>query len=133
MTAAISIVEAMTDPELFQPWFPGNTWSGWRTVLKAAYALPMTRKEIAFFRTIADRDPPKEPVPELWCIVGRRGGKDSVASVIAAHSAALFSEGDRLRPGERGLVMNLAVDRDQAKIVLTTRGPILPASRCCRP
>ena len=38
--------------------------------------------------------------------------------MIAAHSAALFSEGDRLRPGERGVVMCLACDRDQAKIVL---------------
>ena len=30
----------------------------------------------------------------------------------------LFSDGDRLRPGERAMVMCLAVDRDQAKIIL---------------
>jgi hypothetical protein len=116
--AAISIDEALTDPELFQPWFPGETWDGWRAVLKAAYALPMTGDEVEFFRSIAERDPPKRRVRELWCIVGRRGGKDSVASVIAAHSAALFDQGHRLRPGERALVMCLAVDRDQAKVVL---------------
>src|ERR1700736_1763760 len=115
---AISIDEALTDPELFQPWFPGETWDGWRTVLKAAYALPMTGDEVDFFRSVAERDPPKRRVRELWCIVGRRGGKDSVASVIAAHSAALFDQGHRLRPGERALVMCLAVDRDQAKVVL---------------
>jgi hypothetical protein len=115
---AISIDEALTDPALFQPWFEGETWDGWRAVLKAAYALPMTSDEIDFFRSVADRDPPARRVRELWCIVGRRGGKDSVASVIAAHSAALFTEGHRLRPGERALVMCLAVDRDQAKIVL---------------
>jgi hypothetical protein len=117
-TAAISIDEALTDPALFQPWFPGETWDGWRAVLKAAYALPMTDAEIEFFRTIAERDPPQQRVKELWCVVGRRGGKDSVASVIAAHSAALFDQGHRLRPGERALVMCLANDRDQAKIVL---------------
>jgi hypothetical protein len=117
-THTITIADALTDPELFQPWFPGETWDGWRAVLKAAYALPMTGDEVEFFRTVAERDPPKRRVRELWCIVGRRGGKDSVASVIAAHSAALFSEGDRLRPGERALVMCLAVDRDQAKVVL---------------
>lgn len=115
---AISIDEALTDPELFQPWFEGETWDGWRAVLKAAYALPMTGDEVDFFRTVAERDPPKRRVRELWCVVGRRGGKDSVASAIAAHSAALFSDGDRLRPGERALVMCLATDRDQAKIVL---------------
>lgn len=117
-TPAISIDEALTDPALFQPWFPGETWDGWRAVLKAAYALPMTGDEVDFFRSVAERDPPKRRVRELWCVVGRRGGKDSVASVIAAHSAALFDQGHRLRPGERALVMCLAVDRDQAKVVL---------------
>lgn len=118
MTAAISIIDALDDPALFQRWFPGETWNGWRTVLKAVYGLPMSEDEAEFFRSIAERDPPTKPVKEAWFIVGRRGGKDSVASVIAAHSAALFDQGDRLRPGERALVMCLAVDRDQAKIVL---------------
>ena len=32
-------------------------------ILKAAFALPMTKDEVAFFRTIAgDRDPPKKRV-----------------------------------------------------------------------
>jgi hypothetical protein len=86
--------------------------------LKAAYALPMSDSEIEFFRTVADRDPPKKRVRELWIIAGRRAGKDSVASVIAAHSAALFADGHRLRPGERAMVMCLAVDRDQARVIL---------------
>lgn len=114
----ISIVDAMGDPELFGPWFPSDSWDGWRAVLKAAYALPMTGDEVEFFRSVAERDPPKRRVRELWCVVGRRGGKDSIASVIAAHSAALFSGQANLRPGERAMVMCLATDRDQAKIVL---------------
>jgi hypothetical protein len=118
VTTTLTIIDAMTDPALFQNWFLGDTWNGWRTVLKAAYGLPMDEAETEFFRSIADRDPPTKPVRELWCIVGRRGGKDSVASVIAAHSAALFSEGHRLRPGERALVACLAVDRDQSKVIL---------------
>jgi hypothetical protein len=117
-TQAPSIVDAMNDPALFQPWFPGETWDGWRTVLKAAYALPMTDAEIEFFRTVAKRDPPKKRVRELWIIAGRRAGKDSVASMIAAHSAALFDQSDRLRPGERALVACIAYDKYQARIVL---------------
>jgi hypothetical protein len=115
---AVDIVAAMNSPALFQRWFPGESWDGWRAVLRAAYALPMTDAEIEFFRTVAERDPPKSRVREMWIAVGRRGGKDSVASLIAAYSAALFSESDRLRPGERALVMCLAVDRDQAKVIL---------------
>jgi hypothetical protein len=56
----------------------------------------MTEAEIEFFRTIAERDPPKTRVREIWVVVGRRGGKDSIASLIAAYSAALFSNGDKL-------------------------------------
>jgi hypothetical protein len=78
----------------------------------------LSADERAFFRTLADRDPPRRQVRELWIIAGRRAGKDSIASVIAAHSAALFDSGHILRPGERALVTCLACDRDQGKIVL---------------
>jgi hypothetical protein len=50
---AIDIVAAMNSPALFQRWFPGESWDGWRAVLKAAYALPMSEAEIEFFRTTA--------------------------------------------------------------------------------
>lgn len=123
--SALSIIDAIDDPALFAPWFqsaPGHersTWWAWRVVLKAAFGLPMADDEIAFFRTVAERDPPPHRVKEIWIIVGRRGGKDSVASVVAAYIAAMFADHDhRLRPGERALVVCLAVDRDQAKIIL---------------
>lgn len=114
----INLIDAMDDPNLFEPWFRGPTWNPWRTILKGAQGLPLTREELAFFRSVTDRDPPAEPVKELWIIAGRRAGKDSIASVIAAHQAALFSgAAELLRPGERAMVMCLATDRDQAKIV----------------
>lgn len=114
----MNIIEALDDPNLFEPWFRGPTWNPWRVVLKAIFALEMTDEEKAFFRSIADREPPTEPVKEAWFIVGRRGGKDSVASLLAAHMAAMFNGTSHLRPGERGVVMCLACDRDQARIVL---------------
>jgi hypothetical protein len=112
----LDIVQAMDT--LFEPWFPGPSWNNWRTVLKAAYALPMTAGERAFLRSVADRDPPTRQVRELWCVVGRGGGKDSVAGLSAAFAGALFQQRGKLRPGERALVMCLACDRDQARIVL---------------
>ncbi|ABQ36961.1 hypothetical protein [Bradyrhizobium sp. BTAi1] len=114
-----SIITAMDDPALFEPFFRGESWDGWRAVLKAAYGLPMSDPEHAFFRTVAgDRAPPPDRVREMWCVVGRRGGKDAVASLIAASAAALFDQENRLRPGERALVMCLACDRAQARIIL---------------
>jgi hypothetical protein len=122
-----NIVEAMAGP--FEPWFVGESWNNWRTVLRAAYGLPLSDSELGFFRTVAgDRAPPTERVRELWVAGGRRSGKDSIASSIACFAATRF-EGfptrskiasfiPRLRRGERALVMCLAVDRDQARIIL---------------
>src|SRR6185437_6161406 len=112
------IISTMDDSRLFEPWFRGPSWDGWRAVLKAAFALPMTDGEIKFFRAVAERDPPPRRVREAWFIVGRRGGKDSIASLIGAHAAAMFDQQDRLRPGERALVACMAGDKDQARIVL---------------
>jgi hypothetical protein len=115
---SLDIISAMDDPALFQPWFPGKTWNPWRVVLKAIFALEMTAGERAFFRSIADREPPTEPCKEVWIIAGRRAGKDSIASLLAANVSAMFIDNGHLRPGERGVVMCLACDRDQARIVL---------------
>jgi hypothetical protein len=115
----IDIASAMADPDLFQPWFSGPSWKGWRVILKAAFAVGrLTTPERRFFHTVAERDPPKRRVKELWIVAGRRSGKDSIASLISAHAAALFDQQHRLRRGERALVMCLATDREQAKIIL---------------
>jgi hypothetical protein len=114
----VDIVQAMDDPSLFGGSFHGPSWDAWRAILKAAYALPMTDAEIDFFRSVTDRDPPRKRVRELWLIIGRRGGKDSIASLILAYTAAWFGGQNKLRPGERALCACLATDRDQASIVL---------------
>jgi hypothetical protein len=113
-----NILEAMNHPGLFGPWFQGDSWSAWRSVLKATSALPMTESERAFFRDVAEREPPTEPVKEAFYIMGRRSGKDSVASLIAADKAAFFAQQDSLRRGERAMVVCLGCDRDQARIIL---------------
>jgi len=115
---ALNIIESMEDPALFHRWFDGDSWNGWKAVLKAAYGLPMSDEEREFFLTVAEREPPAGPVKELWVGAGRRSGKDSAASLIGAHTAAMFDQGHLLRPGERALVLNLATDRYQAKICL---------------
>jgi hypothetical protein len=65
---------------------------------------------------VAERDPPARQVRELWALVGRRGGKDSIASAIAA-VAAMGDYRAYLRPGERASILCLACDREQARIV----------------
>lgn len=117
-TSTMEIGAALTDPNIFEPWFCGPSWDGWRAVLRGAFGEKMTKSEKAFFRTVASRDPPAGRVKEWWIIAGRRAGKDSIASASGAHMAANFQSNGRLRPGERALVACLAVDRAQAATVL---------------
>jgi hypothetical protein len=114
----MDIGAAFSDPRVFGPWFEGSSWANWRAVLRGAFGERMTKAEKAFFRTVANREPPDRRVSELWVIAGRRSGKDSIASVIAAHVAASFEPAGKLRPGEKAVVALLAVDRSQAQVVL---------------
>ena len=114
---AIGISDAMASPKLFAPFFDGPSWARWRAIIAAAFCEPMNEQAVALFREVAERDPPAHRVRELVAIVGRGGGKDAVASVIATVIAVNFDPVGKLRPGERATVMALAVDRDQAAIV----------------
>ena len=116
---ALSIIDVMDAPNGFQPWFEGESWNAWKTVLKAAFALPMTPQELIMFGELAGgRAPPKRRVRQLFVISGRRAGKDSVAALLAVH-AATFEQGHlgKLRPGETAHFALIAVDRDQAGVL----------------
>jgi len=116
----VSIIDAMSDAECFGPWFEGESWNAWRAILKAAFALRMSPQELITFGELSGgRAPPTRRVRELVVCAGRRCGKDSVASLLATF-AATIEQGHlgRLRPGEQAVVQCLAVDREQARIVL---------------
>src|SRR6516165_6329450 len=92
MTAqpTISIAHALRHKQLFGPFFSGQSWDTWRSVLKGAFAEKLSPSELQTFRAVADRDPPAHQVKELACVVGRGGGKDSTASFVAAYIAMSF-------------------------------------------
>jgi hypothetical protein len=115
----LDIVEAMESADLFASWFEGDSWNAWKVILKAAFALPLSDDELVTFRALAgDRAPPTRQVRELWIVAGRRAGKDSIASLVIAQVAAFFSQGDKLRGGERPVALCLATDRSTARLCL---------------
>jgi hypothetical protein len=82
-----TIIEAMET--IFEPWFRGPSWDGWKVVLRPIFGLPLDETETAFFQSVAgDRLAPTSSIHEFWAIVGRRGGKDSIVSLICAYMAA---------------------------------------------
>lgn len=113
-----TIIQAMNSPDLFQPWFKGPSWDNWRAVLKATSGSQMEPAEDEFFRSVSGgRSPPRRRPRENWYVAGRRAGKDSVVSLIAAYAASTFDPRGILRPGERALVACVAPDRETAKII----------------
>ncbi|MEX6506958.1 hypothetical protein [Jiella sp. M17.18] len=124
MTAsALTYAEACCDPNLFGPWFEGDTWATWRVIDKAAFGQPLDASELSTFRELTGRDEaPSTPAGEVWLICGRRSGKDvkaaSIAVYLATFGAEIYGYTSRLTRGERGVVQALAVDRDQARVVL---------------
>ncbi|MBR0937301.1 hypothetical protein [Bradyrhizobium jicamae] len=113
-----NIVASMEHPGLFRTWFDGASWNGWKSIAKATNGLPMSPADVAFFKSVAGgREPPKRRPREIYVLGGRRAGKDSYTSGVAAHTAASFNPRGILRPGERAVVVCVAVDKDQGRII----------------
>jgi hypothetical protein len=112
----VNIVDFITDPSLLGPHFSGPSWDRWRAVLRAAYALKLSDRDRTLFDEVSGhRQPPARPVDEMVVVAGRGGGKDEFASGLAAYAACNVDR-RRLRPGERAVILCLAVDRVQAGI-----------------
>jgi hypothetical protein len=112
-----SIGHFLFHPELLGRDFAAASWDAWKVVLKAAFADELTPTELDQFRVLADRDPPTRRVRELWLAIGRRAGKDSIASAIATFLAVYGDFSQHLRRGEVATILCLAVTREQAHIV----------------
>jgi hypothetical protein len=111
-----TIIEAVDG--MFEPWFRGSSWDNWRSILKATAGLPMEPAEVDFFKSISGgREPPRTRPREAWYVAGRRAGKDSIVSLVAAHAASTFDPRGILRPGERAVVACVAPNREVAQII----------------
>lgn len=113
-----TIGEALADPRLLGAALgPTATWTMWLIVLRAAFGEQLTDDELVEFARVAgSRVPPAQRVRELWCIVGRRGGKSRVAAAVVVF-IALFLDHSKLAPGETGHVVCLSASMAQAELI----------------
>jgi len=115
----ISIIQAISDPNLFKPLFKDlKTWASWVVFLKALFALPMDEAELDLYRQCTGRTlPPERPFVEAWVPCGRRSGKTFTAALIAVFLACFRDYTPFLSAGERGVVCVIASDRAQAGVL----------------
>ena len=116
----MTILDAIRDEKLFRPLFKNlDTWRAWLVVLKAIFCLEMTEEERALFTSLTGRQtPPVHHVQECWLVVGRRGGKSFIVALIAVFLACFRDYRPFLGPGEKGVVMVIATDRKQARVIM---------------
>src|SRR6202047_775854 len=95
-----------------------DSWKPWRALLAAAFGLPLSSDELALYRACTGRTaPPGAPAAYLWLVIGRRGGKSFAMALIAVFLAVFRDWRPKLSPGERAIVLLVAADREQARIL----------------
>jgi hypothetical protein len=115
----ISIADALRDPRLFGPLFPGPTWRAWMVFLQALFGLTMGAEDLVAYRHHTGRSsPPTAPFRECALVIGRRGGKSRVLALIAVYLACFVSYAAYLVAGETGVIAIVASDRRQARVLL---------------
>ena len=125
----------------------GPTWRSWEVVARAAsgelggvHPLGVSEgnditghrrdfsDDVSLFKSCTGRtEAPTEPVREVWCQVGRGGGKTRVSA--AALVAAAFRDYPSLAPGERAKAYLLAQNRQTAFAALAYVKGIIDSNR----
>lgn len=67
MKTLTSMRRALTDPALFAPLLPGDTWDVWRVMLIAAMGEALREDERPIFQRLTGRE--KEPLERVECFV----------------------------------------------------------------
>ena len=132
MKPRISLRQSLHDPNLLGGALSGDSWRPWRTLLIAAMGEPLYDDERELFTKLTGRDrEPLQRVDQFAAVIGRRGGKSRAMATLATYIAGLCDHSEALVPGERGVLLCVALDQRVAKIILDyaeasfERSPIL--------
>ena len=128
----VPLREALSDPNLLGTAIAGDSWRSWRTLLIAAMGEELSEDEREIFTKLTGRErEPLQRVDQFAAVIGRRGGKFCAMATLACYLAGLCEHTDALVPGERGVLLCVALDQRVAKIILDyaeasfERSPIL--------
>ena len=132
MIPRVPLREALSDPNLLGTAIAGDSWRSWRTLLIAAMGEELSEDEREIFTKLTGRErEPLQRVDQFAAVIGRRGGKSRAMATLATYIAGLCDHSDALVPGERGVLLCVALDQRVAKIILDyaeacfERSPIL--------
>ena len=126
MIPRVPLREALSDPNLLGTAIAGDSWRSWRTLLIAAMGEELREDEREIFTKLTGRErEPLQRVDQFAAVIGRRGGKSRAMATLATYIAGLCDHTDALVPGERGVLLCVALDQRVAKIILDYCGGLL--------
>ncbi len=113
--------EALSDSNLFAPLRNHTeTHIAWDVFRYAILGEKITDAEFEIYKQLTGRTvrPPRSQFNIVLAVVGRRGGKTQHMSEIAVYQSCFNDYSEYLSVGEIGVVMLLACDRSQAKVLM---------------
>jgi hypothetical protein len=111
----VNILDALDDPNLFKPWVDAPSWRPWRTALAAMFGLLPLPDRRLFKACTARTRAPRGQVSEFWAIIGRRGGKTFILSLVAVWLAFFRDYRPYRQAGELITILLVAGDRAQCR------------------
>jgi hypothetical protein len=115
----VNIIEAVSDENLLGAAIKDPvSFAPWKALMASAFGLPLDPDQPALYRQCTGRtSPPSAPFRSVFMCIGRRGGKSVCMALTAAYLAIFRDWRPKLTAGERAVVLLVAGDRPQAKIL----------------
>ncbi len=119
----------LDDPDLLGASMPNKSWAVMKTLCIAAFGEELTPAEREIFTALTQRKhEPLERVRRFVVVAGRRGGKSYAAANCSLYLAVLCDHSANLNIGEKGVVLCIAENVEQAKVVFDYAVGIAEAS-----
>jgi hypothetical protein len=115
----MKITEAVEDPNLLGASIKDPvSFAPWKALMAAAFGLPLDPDQLKLYRECTGRtSPPSSQFRSIFMCIGRRGGKSVCMALLAVYLAIFRDWRPKLTAGERAVILLVAGDRDQAKIL----------------
>jgi hypothetical protein len=118
MKRLLPLRRALEDEHLFGNEVAGDSWAAMKAIVLAALGEALTEDERAYFQKLTKLDQESlQRAKRLVIIAGRRSGKSKSAAILAIYLAVLCDHRENLTTGEKGVVLCIAQNQEQAKIV----------------
>jgi hypothetical protein len=115
----MNIIESLNDENLLGGSIKDPvSFSPWKALMASAFGLPLDPDQLALYRNCTGRtSPPSAQFRSVFMVIGRRGGKSVAMALLAVYLATFRDWRPKLTAGERAVILLVAGDRQQAKIL----------------